>query len=1136
MPVSPFSRSSNPLAATLRVLALAIVMGSVSGAAPVLNEFLASNSGGLADEDGDSSDWIEIHNPDPIALDLGGYKLEDSSNTWEFPAGSMVPANGYRIVFASSKDRRNPAANLHTNFGLSAEGEYLALKAANNSIVSGFTPAYPVQRQNVSCGKSGTTVVFFAPPTPAAANGTASSGLVGDVFFSSERGFYTTGFQLTLGTPTPGAPIRYTLDASTPTEATGTLYTGPITIDATKMVRAAAFRSGYLPSPVATHSYLFLDDVLANQVYAGAPTGWPASPVNGQIFRYGWNTTIKTQYSDQQLLDGLRQIPSLSLVTDQGNLTAPGPGIYVNADQKGDNWERPVSVEYLSPDGDAGFHINAGLRIRGGFSRNDGYVKHALRLHFRSTYGESKLKFPLHDSGTDEFETLDLRTEQNYHWANDNGTQNTAVREVFCRDLAGAAGLPTTRSRYVHLYLNGEYWGLYQTEERAQEDYGASYFGGKGENYDVIQTSNHPNFTYELSSGTINAWQAMWSKARTHASFPTAANYFALMGCNPDGQRNPALPVYVDLENLITYMLVNYYVGDGDAPLSGFLQMNRANNWRGMRNRLGSEGFRYFVHDSEHTLQAPSWIDNRVTTNAPNGSNRSNFTYSNPEWIHEDLSANPEYRIHFADVAQKHLFNGGSMTYAAALALFDARVAQISQSIVPDAARWGRSEFNHTRSQWQTRLNAIRDGFFPGRSAALISQLRIRGFLPLVDAPVFSHRGGSVGGNYTLTLAKGDQTGSIIYTTDGSDPRAVGGGVAGLVYDGAGIPVSGLMKVRARFRSSTGVWSALDEASFIAYPPAIAGDIVISKIHYHPSNPTSAELSAGFDSDSDFEYIELLNISGHGIDISGLSFTDGIEFNFANSAIGGLAPGGRIVVAGKAAALKFRHGAGIPIAGSYSGDLANGGAFLRLAGGGNAPFREFSYDDAAPWPTTADGGGQALVMINPFANPDHGEDVNWRASHTPGGRPGEADGLLPEGWRPLYFSAGDLGDPAKEATLWGDDADPDRDGMVNLIEMATGSSPISGQSQHVPVASWWVDPQGSGSYLTLTCRIREELSGVDLAVRASSDLVTWPVVLDAVSTPVSQGDGTTLVTFRDPVPVGNAPGQRRFLRLVVTAP
>src|SRR5678816_2313080 len=124
--------------------------------------------------------------------------------------------------------------------------------------------------------------------------------------------------------------------------------------------------------------------------------------------------------------------------------------------------------------------------------------------------------------------------------------------------------------------------------------------------------------------------------------------------------------------------------------------MNRANNWRSLRNRLTDTGFRFFVHDAEHTLQASSWVDNRANTAAPSGSNRGNFTYSNAEWIHEDLSANPEYRTRFGDLAHRFLFNNGPMTPAIARAIFDARAAQISQAIIGEYARWGMSATNHT--------------------------------------------------------------------------------------------------------------------------------------------------------------------------------------------------------------------------------------------------------------------------------------------------------------------------------------------------------------------------------------------------------------------------------------------------------
>jgi len=117
-----------------------------------INEFLADNSNSLyLDEDGDPSDWIELFNPDTVAVNLAGWHLTDDQGNmtrWQFPAVS-IPAGGYLIVFASGKDRIPTTGNLHTNFGLSAGGEYVALVQADGvTIQSEFEVGgtdYPAQ-------------------------------------------------------------------------------------------------------------------------------------------------------------------------------------------------------------------------------------------------------------------------------------------------------------------------------------------------------------------------------------------------------------------------------------------------------------------------------------------------------------------------------------------------------------------------------------------------------------------------------------------------------------------------------------------------------------------------------------------------------------------------------------------------------------------------------------------------------------------------------------------------------------------------------------------------------------------------------------------------------------------------------
>ncbi|MEO7317398.1 MAG: chitobiase/beta-hexosaminidase C-terminal domain-containing protein, partial [Chthoniobacteraceae bacterium] len=894
----------------------------------VLNEFLADNGSGLLDEDGSKQDWIEIYNPNSFAASANGWKLVNGITEWVFP-NVQIEGGAYLVVFASAKNRVVPGANLHTNFKLDPAGEYLALKKPDGSIATEFAPAYPAQRTDVSGGLAAGTPAFFLTPTPGATNGASVTGFVKDTVFSVNRGFYTATQNVAITCATAGAQIRYTTDNSTPTTTTGTVYSAPVAVSATTVLRARAFLAGFAPSNTDTQTYLFVADV-PNQ--GPAPAGWPATGVNGQALRYGFSPTLKAQYTAQQLTNALNQIPSFSIVTDQPNLTDATTGIYVNALLKGDAWERESSVELLNPDGSDGFHINCGLRIRGGYSRNDQFAKHSFRFFFRSQYGKGKLKHPLFgNTGADEFQTIDLRSEQNYSWANDGGTENTAVREAFCRDVFGTMGQATTRSRYYHVYLNGQYWGLFMTEERAQEDYGATYFGGASDDYDVVQTSNHTLFTYELASGSIDAWQQTWNLARACAANPTNANYFALLGRDASGVRVPAMPVYIDPEHLAAYMVLHYYTGDGDGPLSNFLGMNRANNWRGFRNRLTDAGWRFFPHDCEHTLLAPSWVNARATNNTTTGTNRTSFTYSNSEWIHEDLATNAEFKLKIADVAQRHLLNGGALASAKAQAIFDARAALIGQAIVADCTRWGTSATNHTLAQWNARLANIRTNFFPTRAATVIAALRTRGFYPAVDPPTFSQRGGQVAPGFALTLSQSAQTGAIYYTLDGTDPRAIGGAAVGTLYS-APIVVNSPMRARARFRSSAAVWSALDEVTFTIYPPATSANLVVSKLHYHPPGPTPAENTADFTTDDHFEFIELLNIGATMLDLTNVTLSDAVTFAFSGSSITALAPGARVLVAANAGAFAMRYGSGLPVAGVFAGSFHNSGDFVRVLG------------------------------------------------------------------------------------------------------------------------------------------------------------------------------------------------------------
>ncbi|MBN2475332.1 MAG: lamin tail domain-containing protein [Pirellulales bacterium] len=652
---------------------------------------------------------------------------------------------------------------------------------------------------------------YMTTPTPGSANMAGALGWVTDTRFSVDRGFYDAPFDLEITTDTIAAEIRYTLDGSQPTATTGTVFAGPITIDRTTTLRAAAFKTGYIPTDVDTHTYLFLDDVLTQSPDGLPPEGWPAGPVNNQVLVYGMDPDIVNHpVWGPQMNDSLASLPTLSLVTDLDNLFDPTTGIFVHAGNDGADWERPTSVELIYPEGadgagfpdgaGEGFHIDAGLRIRGGYSRSGSNPKHAFRLFFRDEYGDAKLDYPLFGAeGADAFDKIDLRTSQNYSWAFGGPDNNTMVREVFSRDAQGAMGQPYTRSRYYHLYINGQYWGVFQTQERAEARYAASNMGGDPEDYDVLK----PNDSMEMfaTDGNMDAYTRLWQE--TIDGFANDVDYYRVQGLNPDGTPNPAYERLLDVDNLIDYMIITYYTGDRDGPGSRFTTP-RPNNFYAIYNRADPDGWKFFEHDSEHSLGTGD--DNMVTPLLSEHPDRSQLRYFNAHWLHEQLCANQTYVQRFADRVYQRFFNDGVLQYENALAAVDGRAAQIDSAMIAESARWGDTRTNPPcdHNTWANDVNEVRN-WIVNRTSTVIGQLRAVGWYPNVDAPALNQPGGQVPAGFELLLSA--PAGTIWYTLDGTDPQMADGGVA----PGAEVFVSSTTTTTLVPQGA--VWAYLDDGS-----------------------------------------------------------------------------------------------------------------------------------------------------------------------------------------------------------------------------------------------------------------------------------------------------------------------------------
>lgn len=918
----------------------------------IINEFMAANGTGLTDEDGDIVDWIEIYNRGNTAVNLSGWSLTDDANQpekWSFP-DMVLPSNKYLIVFASGKDRSS--GTLHTNFKLDQDGEFFGLyNALEDRFMDATSPQFPLQLRDISFGRYGNEVHrgYFINPTPGAPNDveTVLADIVAAVDFSYGRGFYDTPLLVELSTLTPDAIIRYTIDGSQPTETHGIVYAEPVGIDTTTTLRAVATKPNFLPSYVGTHSYIFLNDVVKqSQTPTGFPSTWgvfvEASPFGHEAgspvvadYEMGADIVNDPRYKDT-IKDDLQSIPTLSISLDMQSFT----DLYSNTRERGRDWERPASVEFFYAGNEPqGFQINSGLRIQGGRNRIEIARKHSFRLFFRDEYGASKLEYPLFpDSSVDEFDTIILRggSSESYtaralalaaRWG------ATYTRDEWLRasqiDMSGYG----SHGRFVHLYINGAYWGLYNIVERPDDVFFASYFGGKKEEWYAVNSK-------EPFPGSDNRIEELYTFLMNNDDFSESGKY-------------QFVKQYVDITQFIDYVILNWYAGNKDWPNS---------NWYiGVQNPDGK--IRHVVWDGEVT-----W----VLTSGEIFLGEENENLIKP--LIEKLITNPDFKMELADRMYKQLFNDGALTDANSQARWIRVNNEIDRAIVGESARWGDTGAppSITRDDWLQGQDHVLN-LMDGTAEKLIEAARQADFYPPFDPPVFNQHGGLVTKGFELTMAA--PGGTIYYTLDGTDPRAqVVGSVSSdaLTYQ---IPVvlTDTTHVKARLLSDNNTWSALSEATFSVFEndPKVR----ITEIMYNP-------LDGG-----DYEFIELQNTGDTPFNLASLFFDEGIRYTFPTDSTP-LAPGELVVLVYNPVAFAKRY-PNVEIGGVYTGQLSNKGEKIVLKDVADNVIFSIEYDDENGWPISPDGRGDSLILIEP--NQDPNKPHNWRASTNLYGSPGADD-------------------------------------------------------------------------------------------------------------------------------------------------
>ena len=1076
----------------------------VDFAHPILSEFLADNGNSIVDEDGDTSDWIEIWNTTAGTLDLAGWRLTDDpglSAKWVFPPDVVLSSQGRLIVWASGKNRTTNPAALHTNFALNkSAGSNLALARPDGTIVTTFSNL-PSQRENVSYGLEGSTEPltegFFLTPTPGAANSETVPGFVADTVFDFTRGFYSAPFAVHITCATPGASIYFTIDGSEPTTSSAP-YPGPagIPISTTTVVRARAFALPLAPTNIDTQTYIFNAHV---QNQPANPPGWPATwGTNSEVAaNTGGDGTVPADYAmDSRVVnntlpgygitDALTALPALALTLDPAGFHSVGSGIYANPQSIGSAWERAASIEWLNGDG-SGFHTNAGVSIHGNSSRRPWRMqKHSFRLYFRSQYGDGRLNEKLfEDTTVQSFNRLVLHCFFTDGWglvswdpARYRPNDSVYFRDPWMRKSFAAMGHDAVSGRYAHVYVNGLYWGIYDVSERIDDDFCADHFGGLPTDWDVMA-----DFTI-AADGNATAWNSLFTFLNS-ADLTQQANYQTVLN-------------QVDMVNFVDYYLLHVHGDSEDWPHhNGYAVRNR--NFPGAK-------WRFLTWDQEIIMDPTQSVD-RLSTGATNtGTDRTAGR------LYQRLKVNPEFRLLFADRAHRHLHDNGALSTAAEQARWQAFVDILDKPIVAESARWGdtadATPYGNAvpagtvfkrETHWLPSIATVRDSHFanlhnPANANSTIAKLRANSLYPNTEPPAFSQHGGNVPNNYALSITA--PAGNIYYTLDGSDPRqAFTGTAVGTLYSGpVTLAQTGSVKARARNGAE---WSALTEAQFIVGVAASAANLTVSELNYHPQFS------------EDHEFIELVNKSAQTIDLTGVHFTAGISFAFADATL--LAAGARILVVRNLAAFTSQYGGGLPVAGEYVGALDNSGEEIALAAAHGSDIFRFTYDDMTPWPVAPDGSGRTLVLRSP--NDDPNNAANWQTSLTDGGSPGTSDSVAFAGVA---------------------DADLDRDGLVALVEHAIGSSDTELSVDAHPVLSVENFDSGTGPqpHLTLTARHNLAADDTRLSAEIATNMGTWSSAPGAVVFlgETILGDGSAVLKWRAATPLSAAVQQYFRLR------
>ena len=913
----------------------------------MISEFLADNSDGIRDDDGNRSDWIELLNPGAEAVDLDGWYLTDDATQltkWRFPPFNLAP-NALLLIWASEQDRANPAEALHTNFRLSASGEYLALVDPQTNVVSEFSPSYPPQHADISYGRDRLDprlAGFFTIPTPGKPNSASGAGFAPDPVFSPRSGTFTNN-TLTVTISASAGEIHYTVDGSVPTAASPA-YREPLVLNASTVVQARVFQSNLLPSELGIGVYTLL-----NSGFGEFSSNLPIMVIQtggGNISQDQRVRAFVSTFEPRQGRARINDSPdfvSAASVEVRGQTSSGFP-------------KQPYNLELQDP---AGNDLEApllGLPAESDWVLHNPYSDKCLMNNF--------LAFELH--------------EKMGHYA-----PRCRFVEVFVKTSRTRLSYPNDyRGVYVlmeKIKVDGnrvdlarlapghdkepEITGGYIIKKDKDSPGDLNFWTGGGGQFSGQALKYHEPKPREISPAQ-QAWIAQYLNQFERSLY--ANDWLLRSGTNHYSH-------YIDLDSFVDY----HWIVEFTKQIDGYRLSNFMSKDRGAKLKM-----------------APIWDWNLAWGNADylEGSMTNGWYYpligdAEHIWLRRlisgtrngyDKRGDPDFNQRIIDrwsVLRTNILSAANVT-----ARVDEIAANLDEAQARDFARyprlnqyvWPNPSF-YIAPTYSAIIEAMKR-WIHGRYAWIDGQF--------VKSPELSQPPGPVVPGLSLALSA--PTGAILFTLDGTDPRLPGGAVnpAARAYSNQALTVNDNIRVFARARSGTN-WSGPAVGTYVVKTPPL----MMTELMYQPAASQLPEI----DSES-LEYVELRNVGASELNLQGFRFTEGIEFQFAStSAVTRLAPGAYVLLVKSKGAFQLRYpdAAGF-VAGEYTGSLDNQGERMVLEGPLGEPILDFRYSET--WfPITA-GAGFSLVITDDEAPPDSWDDpASWMRSGREGGSPGAVD-------------------------------------------------------------------------------------------------------------------------------------------------